>query len=102
MKSKMNSLATEIVEYLLALPEGTEIATSEVIEALYGHKYLTCGEYEILGEMFGFEDFFVLNVKVHKLAKTRGLILDDSKYDDRDTGLPFHIPYVVRRKATKQ
>lgn len=39
-----------------------------------------------------------IDAKVHKLAKKRGLILDDSKYDGMATGLPFHIPFVVRRK----
>ena len=46
----------------------------------------------------GKEDFFEIDAKVHKLAKKRGLILDDSKYDGMATGLPFHIPFVVRRK----
>ncbi|NMB02488.1 MAG: hypothetical protein GX971_13385 [Firmicutes bacterium] len=31
-------------------------------------------------------------------TQKRGLILDDSKYDGMATGLPFHIPFVVRRK----
>ncbi len=95
---KMNKIVSEIVDVLLSLPEGTELATSDVIKQLYGHEYLTCGDYEIHGEMYGFEDFFEIDAKVHKLAKKRGLILDDSKYADAATGLPFHIPFVVRRK----
>ena len=51
--------------------------------------------------MYGFKDFFEIDVMVHKQAKKRGLILDDSKYDDMVTGLPFHIPFVVRRKHKK-
>ena len=83
---------------LLSLPEGTELATSDVIKQLYGHKYLTCGDYEIHGKKHGFEDFFEIDAKVHKLAKRHGLILDDSKYAGMATGLPFNIPFVVRRK----
>lgn len=94
----MNKIASEIVDVLLTLPEGTELATSDVIKQLYGHEYLTCGDYKIHGEMYGFEDFFEIDAKVHKLAKKRGLFLDDSKYDGMATGLPFHIPFVVRRK----
>lgn len=97
----MNDIVSEIVDVLLSLPEGTEIATSDVIKQLYGHEYLTCGEYEIHGKMYGFEDFFKIDAMVHKQAKKRGLILDDSKYDDMVTGLPFHIPFVVRRKHKK-
>ena len=94
----MNKIVSEIVDVLLSLPEGTELATSDVIKQLYGHEYLTCGDYEIHGKKYGFEDFFEIDAKVHKLAKKRGLILDDSKYDGMATGLPLHIPFVVRRK----
>ena len=94
----MDKIVSEIVDVLLSLPEGTELATSDVIKQLYGHEYLTCGDYEKKGKKYGVEDFFEMDAKVHKLAKKRGLILDDSKYDSMATGLPFHIPFVVRRK----
>lgn len=94
----MDKIVSEIVDVLLSLPEGTELATSDVIEQLYGHKYLTCGDYEIHGKKHGFEDFFEIDAKVHKLAKRHGLISDDSKYAGMATGLPFNIPFVVRRK----
>ncbi|MDD7772341.1 MAG: hypothetical protein PT958_06245 [Firmicutes bacterium] len=93
----MNKIVSEIVDVLLSLPEETELATSDIIKQLYGHEYLTCGDYEIHGEMYGFKDFFEIDSRVHKLAKKKGLILDDSKYDGMATGLPFHIPFVVRR-----
>lgn len=95
---KMDKIVSEIVDVLLSLPEGTELATSDVIKQLYGHKYLTCGDYEIHGKKHGFEDFFEIDAKVHKLAKRHGLISDDSKYAGMATGLPFNIPFVVRRK----
>lgn len=94
----MDKIVSEIVDVLLSLPEGTELATSDVIKQLYGHKYLTCGDYEIHGKKHGFEDFFEIDAKVHKLAKRHGLISDDSKYAGMATGLPFNIPFVVRRK----
>lgn len=40
-----------------------------------------------------------IDSRVHKQAKKRGLIFDDSKHDGMATGLPFHIPFVVRRKS---
>lgn len=46
----MNKIVSEIVDVLLSLPEGTELATSDVIKQLYGHEYLTCGDYEIHGK----------------------------------------------------
>jgi hypothetical protein len=94
----MNKIVSEIVDVLLSVPEGTELATSDVIKQLYGHEYLTCGDYEIYGEKYGFDDFFEIHARVRKQAKRRGLILDDSKYDGMATGLPFHIPFVVRKR----
>lgn len=91
----MNNIVSEIVDFLLTLSEGTELATSDVIEKLYGHKYLTGEEYEIHGETYGFEDFFEIDEKVRKQARRRGLILDSFKYADMPTGLSFHIPFVV-------
>ena len=97
----MNKIVSEIVDVILSLPEGTELATSDVIKQLYGHEYLTCGDYEIHGEMFGFEDFFEIDARVHKLAKKRGLILDDSKYDGMATGLPFTFRLLCGENASK-
>ena len=94
----MNKIVSEIVDVLLSLPEGTELDISDVVKQLQGEEYVTWGDYEINGKKYGFEDFFEIDAKVHKLAKKRGLILDDSKYDGMATGLPFHIPFVVRRK----
>ena len=54
----MNDIVSEIVNVLLSLPGGTEISTSDVTKQLYGHEHLTCGEYEIHGEMYGCKDFF--------------------------------------------
>ena len=65
----MDKIVSEIVDVLLSLPEGTELATSDVIKQLYGHKYLTCGDYEIHGKKHGFEDFFEIDAKVHKLRR---------------------------------
>lgn len=98
MITTMNKIVSEIVDVLLSLPEGTELATSDVILQLYGHEYLTCGDYEIYDEKYGFDDFFEIDARVRKQAKKMGLILDNSKYDGMAVGLPFHIPFVVRRK----
>ena len=51
---KMDKIVSEIVDVLLSLPEGTELATSDVIKQLYGHEYLTCGDYEIHGKKVWF------------------------------------------------
>lgn len=51
--------------------------------------------------MYGFEDFFEIDARVYKQAKKRGVTLDDSKYADMATGLPFHIPFVVTLPVVK-
>lgn len=89
---KIKELSDTIVDYLLSLPEGTELSTSEAYKTVYHREY-----YDLELE-FSFEFAFELNAMVIKTAKRKGLILDDSKYNDMETGLPFNIPYVVRHR----
>ena len=94
----MERIVKEIVDYLLTLPEGTEVSTGQVIEKLYGNNYLNSEGYDIYGKRYYFDDFFKIDNRVYALAKKRGLILDGSKYEGTVTGLPFDVPYVLRRK----
>ncbi len=86
---KIKEISNKIVDYLISLPEGTELSTSEAYKLVYNREY-----YDLELE-FSFEFVFELNSMVLKMAKQKGLILDDSKYNDMETGLPFNIPYVV-------
>ena len=94
----INVIVSEIVDALLLLPEGTELATSDVIKQLYGREYLSNEDYEIHGKMYSFADILKIDAIVRKQAKKRGLILDDSKFDGMTIGLPFHIPFIIRKK----
>lgn len=95
----MNGFSDKIVEYLLTLPEGTEISTSEAADAVFGCTFTEDGEYKFGETIVTFEEYFDIHHAVHKKAKKKGLILDDSKYDDMVVGLLFNIPYVIKRKA---
>jgi len=83
-------VAEDVVEHLKSLPLGAEISTYEVLEALYGKVD------------FEFEELFDIDLQVHILAEMEGLYLDESAYDGMVTGLPFHIPFVIKDIAEKR
>lgn len=93
-----SDFANKIVEYLLTLPEGTEISTSEAANAVFGCTFADSGDYKFGETIVTFEEYFDIHHAVHKKAKKKGLILDDSKYDDMVIGLLFNIPYEIKRK----
>ncbi len=92
LNPKIKEMANKIVEYLMTLPEGSELSTSEAYKVVFNREYYDLEtEYDFL---FAFD----LNAQVWRVAKRKGLILDDSKYADMATGLPFNIPYVVKKQ----
>ena len=82
-------VAEEVVEHLKLLPKGTEISTYEALEALYGEVD------------FEFEDLFDIDMQVRILAEMEGIYLDDSAFGVMPTGLPFHIPFVIKELDDK-
>jgi len=84
------AVAEDVVKHLKSLPLGAEISTYEVLEALYGKVD------------FEFEELFDIDMQVHLLAEMEGLYLDYSAYDGMVTGLPFHIPFVIKDFAEKR
>lgn len=93
----MKEIADKILNYLLSLPEGTEITTSQALKNMCDGA-TKAGESGILCPELSTRDLFEINLAVRKGASEKGLILDDSKYTDAPMGLPFHNPYTVRRK----
>ena len=83
-------VAEDVVKHLKSLPLGAEISTYEVLEALYGKVD------------FEFEELFNIDMQVHILAEMEGLYLDYSAYDGMVTGLPFHIPFVIKDISEKR
>jgi len=85
-KKKIEEIVTKVVAYLETLPLGTEISTWQATKEGYGIKDLEdC-------------DFFGIDKQVRVAAKKVGLKLDSSKYNNCEVGLPFNIPFVIRKK----
>lgn len=92
---RINEIASTIVEYLMTLPSGTAISTSDAVDRILGCKFLTGGDYQIGGEPVDTMEFFDIDATVRRLAEKRDLVLDSSAYAGAAVGLPFHIPYII-------
>lgn len=99
MKKMKNEAICKVVDYFSSLSEDIEISTSEALKRVYGFAQDETGEYLVGGEHIEFEDMFKLDVEIRKEARKAGMIIDDSLYADMVTGLPFHIPYIVKHKG---
>ncbi|MGN0907087.1 MAG: hypothetical protein ACI4NM_08055 [Bullifex sp.] len=86
----MKETVDAILDYLVTLPEGTEITIVQALRNLEEY-FLKAGEYSD-------RDLFEINPAVRKRASEKELFLYGSKYDDAPMGLPFHIPFTVMRK----
>lgn len=68
------------------LPDGTSICTAALLRKM--------GEEELIDTI----NMIRLDFELIKAARRKGIILDKSAYDDMTVGLPFTIPFVVKRK----
>lgn len=96
---KHQCVVDAIVAKLKELPEGTETSTSQVVEMIYGKMDFTEREYDYVAVAFSFEEYFELDAQVRRQAKKAGLFLDGSPWEGTVMGLPFHYPYLVKRKG---
>lgn len=94
-KMKLRWIADKVVSYLLTLPSGTKISTSEAVETVVGCEFLSGGDYRIGDMVITSADFFYIDEAVWKKAKKNGAFLDNSEYYMQPLGMPFHIPYTV-------
>ena len=78
-----------VVEYLLSIPEGTELTNAEAIRNCYS------------GEPLDIDDLFEIDLLTRELARKKALILDDSQADDTKGGLMFHVPYRIKRRRRR-
>ena len=97
----------EIAEELLSYLErcvSLEISLSDAIEDLYGEGCRTENlvEYFIKGVLLDQGDLIKLDYLVGRRARRNGIYLDSSKYDGCIVGLPFNIPFVVRKAAVNK
>ena len=95
MKNK--DLVIKAVEYLRTLESGTEISTCRVLHNVFGLREED-GKYRVGENSISFGDMFELDDAIRKAAKESGLMIDTSKYKNAVMGLPFHIPYAVKKK----
>lgn len=96
---KKNDIIPKVIEYFASVDEDIEISTSEALKIVFGFSQDAFGEYLIGGERIEFEEMFKLDLEIRKAARKAGMIIDDSLYADMVTGLPFHIPYIVKQKG---
>ena len=92
-----NEIASGIVDYLLTLQEGTEISTMEAIEKLYEFEVTAESEYKVAGESIADMTLFAIDRDIRRMARKKGIVLDSSKYEGMPMGMPFAIPYVIRK-----
>ena len=78
-------IVTKAIAYLHTLKNGARITTFQLLEHI-GQNDLTTG------------DLLALDSAIKKAARDSGLIMRDFGDGDMDVGLPFHIPFTVKRK----
>ena len=98
----IDDIIATAVSHLRTLPEGTEISTSEALAAACGCDFDPEGEYLVGGVQIDFMGMFELDKNIRKAARKAGLVLDDSAYAGMELGLPFNIPYIVKRRRGKR
>lgn len=84
MKKNIEDLAEKVYNKILLLDEGTEISISQIVSELYeeqGYKYINM-----------FEVFYIVKNKLKNQ-----IILDFSKHDGLPKGLPYNVPFIVRK-----
>ena len=95
---KINDIANEVVKYLLTLPEGTEISTTAAMAKVYCSECMKGTEFIIEGKIISDSELFDVDNKIHTVAKKNGLILDRSRFDGMDVGLPYNLAYIIKHK----
>lgn len=97
----IDEIITQVVAYLKMLPDGTEIATSDALKASCGFDFDPSGEYLVGNTPVDFEGMFSLDRDIRKAARKAGIKIDDSVYADQVVGLPFNVPYIVKKRTRR-
>jgi len=91
-------LVDAVLKELGNLPDGTETSTSECLDRLFTYKTYKDAIYHFETCEVSTDEFFEIDRLVRMNAKKEGLIVDDSKHAGMALGLPFHIPFTIRKK----
>lgn len=90
-KQTIEDLSEKVYNKILLLDEGTEISISDIVDELYrkqGYKYINL-------PIQSRDLFEVFSIVKNKLKNQ--IILDFSKHDGLPKGLPYNIPFIVRK-----
>jgi hypothetical protein len=82
----------EAAEYILCLPDKTNITMREVFAAACPNENF---------EGINFLDFCFLDEIISMVEKT-GMVLDYSSHDGKYEGVPFNLDFIVRRKRLQK
>lgn len=103
----IKNLAIEVCNIILLLEEGTEVSISQIVREIYkeqGYEFIHCNTNHGYvwtkdgGVTFAIEDFDqfeVLNIVKNKLNAQR--VLDFSKHDGMDEGLPYNLSFIIKK-----
>ena len=100
MKNKQ--IVLKAVEYLHTLDTDTEITTCQLLDCIFGLREEHGGKYWVGTSCLSMADMFEIDSGIRKEAVKSGLMIDTSKYENAVMGLPFHIPYGVKKKEIEQ
>ena len=108
----ISEISNKIVDWLMSQPYGTEISLSEICDQIYmkeGYKWIRHKKKGWVsskddGKTYLIEDmeFFGILNKVEDTLKTKERYLDFSKWDNMYVGLPYNIPFVIRKGTAKR
>ena len=94
-----NEVISSVVDYFSSLSEDTEISTSEALKKTCGFDFDPEGEFLVAGQPVDFHGMFELDHDIRKAARKAGIVIDESLYEGMATGLPFHVPYIVKKQG---
>lgn len=89
-KTEIRHIAENLVDELRELPDGTEITSAQLLKK---------GGYDIKGLDDG--DMFDYHDALFRVAKANHIMLDMSKHDGKEEGLPWNLDFVVHNKKAQ-
>ena len=105
IKPDYKGVTEAIYDYLAGKKDGYEVSTRELVNKVFGPgqceyygPYLGCVTFFSLFTITG-QDYSEIDKQLMTLVKQRKAFrLDFSKYEGQFVGLPYNIPFVLRRK----
>lgn len=93
----LRRIAKKALVYIGTLPTGTQISVREAAKAACDCEFSRDGDRVDDIELED-KEWFIIDELVRKRAKQHGLELDDSEYYMQIVGMPYNIPFVVRKR----